>query len=92
MEMRAELSAYLSTLAWSGSPATALFQACHSVLDDEGTHGRALRFLLAELDVSCTQPPPSGLAPRARALERELFERSQTLRFGSDFPEQLPLP
>ncbi|MFH1808985.1 MAG: hypothetical protein ABIJ09_09590 [Pseudomonadota bacterium] len=91
-EVRAEVSAYLSTLAWSGSPATALFQACHSVRDDDGAHGRALNFLLAQLDVSCTRSPPPFLADRARALERELFERSQPVRLGADFPQRVLLP
>jgi len=89
--VRAELSAYLATFAWSEAPHSALYQACRAVEQDFDAHSAALRFILDELFLSCEQPPPADLPTRARALERELFERSDRIALHDDFPEQLEL-
>ena len=77
---RNELSGYLAALAWSGAPATTLYQACRATsLDPFGPHVEAMALIEAHSGVPCTAPPPSDLTDRARALERTLLGRSDPI-------------
>jgi hypothetical protein len=90
--VRAEISAYLATFAWSESPSSALYQACRSVEREFDAHSMALRFILDELMLRCDQPPPDELQEMARTLERALFARQERLALRTDFPEHIKLP
>ena len=90
-QTRAELSAYLASLAWSEAPTLSFYQACRAVARERGPHHEALAFVLAKLDQRCESGPPADLTARARALELELFGRSDEITLPDDFPETLPL-
>jgi len=97
---RAELSGYLASIAWSPSPATALYQACRAIAEDgrlghghavKGPHAEAMALLQRRLGHRCTQGPPQDLAARARGLERAMLGRSEPIALGEGWPRTLPL-
>ena len=87
----AELSAYVASIAWSDSPATALYQACDAVADQAGSHRRALELLLDATSSSCNVEPVQP-AEAMQALEQRAFERSDAITLPEDYPASLPLP
>lgn len=95
---RAELSGYLASLAWSSSPALALFQACRSLAPDQGKplapgepHRDALELLQRRIGLVCAQGPPPELRALARHLEEEMLGRSEVIALPESFPRRLPL-
>ena len=85
---RAELSAYVASIAWSENPATALFQACTV---RGGPHGRAVRIINRGLGRRCTDAPPADLSQQARALQQKLFGSAAPMQLPHDFPQQLEI-
>jgi hypothetical protein len=85
---RAELSAYLATLAEPSMAHTALLQACRVARGGQSRpHLAALDLLGEALDLrGCTEGPPADLAARAAALELELFGRSDRAALPADYP------
>jgi len=90
--VRAEISAYLASLAWSESPAVALFQVCQALEAGPGPHVSALDLILERLGRACVDGPSGDLQARARALEQELFGRSDPIGLPDDFPARLTMP
>jgi hypothetical protein len=97
---RAELSGYLASLAWSPSPATALYQACRAISDDrrwnrgravKGPHAQAMGLLQLRLGPICGKGPPADLSAIGRMLEDEMLERSEPMSLGDAFPRRLPI-
>jgi hypothetical protein len=97
---RAELSGYLASLAWSPSPATALYQACRAIADDRrwhggrggnGPHAEAMALLQRRLGPVCGSEPPEELSDLGRLLEEEMLGRSEPMGLGDDFPRRLPI-
>jgi hypothetical protein len=95
---RAELSGYLASLAWSPSPAVALFQACRSLAADQGRplepgepHREALELLQRRIGPVCIEGPPQALGALARHLEVEMLGRSDAIALPESFPRRLPL-
>jgi hypothetical protein len=83
---RNELSGYLAALAWSGAPATTLYQACRATaLAPGGPHVEALSLIEAGLGVRCSASPPSDLTARARALEQSFLGRSDPIAVAQTF-------
>ena len=87
---RIELSAYLAELAWTQSPAVALFQVCHATAGDPGVgHGEALEVIMDRSEHSCSD----GALPRAnavaRALEADAFGRSDPIEIRGEYPSRL---
>ena len=98
---RAELSGYLASLAWSPSPATALYQACRAIADDRrwhggrgvnGPHAEAMALLQRRLGPICGKPPLEDLSGLGRVLEDEMLGRSEPMSLSDDFPRRLPIP
>ncbi len=89
--VRAEAAAYTAELAWSDSPALALYQVCETTAGGMGAHARARAVVMQGLGASCEDGVPSELSERARALEAEAFGRSQSITLGDGFPERLPV-
>lgn len=85
---RAELSAYVASFAWSDSPATAMYQACTV---RGGPHGRAMRFVNAQLGRRCTDPPPADLAQRAQELQQVLLGIAPPMELPQQFPSHLEI-
>lgn len=86
-----EGSAYLASFAHPGSAALSLFQACG--LDEALVPDRAAMVaFLAERLVpgGCAATPDPGLPERARALEHEIFRRSESIEIV-ELPEALPV-
>lgn len=95
---RAELSGYLASLAWSPSPALALYQACRSLGSDQGRplqpgepHRDALELLQRRVGAVCVDGPPPRLHALARHLEQEMLGRSDPIALPRSFPRRLPL-
>jgi hypothetical protein len=95
---RSELSGYLASLAWSPSPAVALFQACRSLAADQGRplepgepHREALELLQRRIGPVCLEGPPQELHALARHLEHEMLGRSDPIALPESFPRRLPL-
>jgi hypothetical protein len=86
---RAELSAYTASMAWSETPAVALFQACKA--NPSGAHRRALGYYLDQLGTLCDQPLPPDLRSRSQKIEESLFGRSDDITLPEDFPERLDI-
>jgi hypothetical protein len=81
---RAELSAYLASMAVPGQGATALLQVCDT-LSHSRAHGAVLELIGREV-ARCQGPFPDGpdglsaaVSARARAAERRLFGRSDPI-------------
>ncbi len=86
-----EGSAYIASFAHVGTAALSLFQACG--LDPALVPDRAgmVRFLADRLvEGGCDAAPPADLVERARALELDLFGRSDAIALR-DFPAGLPV-
>jgi len=90
--VRAEISAYLASFAWSESPAAVLLQVCAALRAGPGAHVPAMDFILDRLGQDCVDGPPADLRQRARALEHELFGRSEAIALPGAFPQRLTLP
>ncbi|MCH9685631.1 MAG: hypothetical protein K0V04_29640 [Deltaproteobacteria bacterium] len=91
-QARVELSAYMAELAWTDSPALALFQACEAVSQDQGAgHGEALEVITERTDHGCTEGALSGAAEIMRALEVSGFGRSDPISFVGEYPERVPV-
>jgi len=89
---RAELSAYVSSMATPGIGYLSLMQACHVGAGTESPHRRALLYLERHLlPEGCTGPPPTDLYARAAALEERLFGPRLRVRLPDDFPQRLDL-
>ena len=97
---RAELSGYLASIAWSPSPATALYQACRAIAEDrrlrgtqavKGAHFEAMALLQRRLGPVCGKPPTEDLNELGRLLEHEMLERSDPMSLAPDFPTRLPV-
>lgn len=88
MRARAELSAWLSELAWSDSAYTSLLHACMLDVHRKSATGKALSRLLDDLGDPCTEPP-RAIAIRARQLESAIFGRSQRIALPANFPVRL---
>lgn len=99
---RSELSGYLASLAWSPSPALALYQACRSLAADASAgggrplepgepHRDALELLQRRIGPVCVQGPPQGLHALSRHLEHEMLGRSDPIALPGSFPQRLPL-
>jgi hypothetical protein len=81
---RAEVSAYLASVADEKTGISSLYQACH-VGRKTGANAIALGYLLPRLlPGGCPQGPPSDLYARARRLEQRLFNRSQPIALEPD--------
>lgn len=85
---RAELSAYVASIAWSDSPATTLYQACTVRV---GPHARAMRFFNAEMGRTCADPPPTDLVERTRELQGSLFGVATPMELPETFPARLEI-
>lgn len=95
---RAELSGYLASLAWSSSPATALYQACRALASDHrastpvgGPHREAMELLQRRLGPVCIDGPPPDLRGLGRLLELEMLGRSEPIALGEEHPRSLPV-
>jgi len=89
---RAELSAYVSSMATPGIGYLSLMQACHVGAGTESPHRRALLYLERHLlPEGCDGSPPSDLYARASELELELFGSRSSVRIPDDFPQRLDL-
>jgi hypothetical protein len=95
---RSELSGYLASLAWSPSPALALFQACRSLAADQGRplapgepHRDALELLQRRIGLVCAKGPPEELRALAQLLEHEMLGRSDPIALPESFPHRLPV-
>ncbi len=89
---RIELSAYMAELAWTQSPALALFQACQAVYRDQGVgHGEALEVITERTDHACTEGELPGAAEIMQRLEASAFERSDPISFVGDYPPRVPI-
>lgn len=95
---RAELSGYLASLAWSPSPALALYQACRAIDADQGRsiesdepHRQALELLQRRMGGVCHEGPPPDLRTLARHLEGEMLGRSDPIALPPAFPQRLPV-
>jgi len=89
---RAELSAYLASMATPGVGYLSLMQACHVGAGVESPHRRALLYLERQiLPDGCDGPPPSDLYARAAQLERRLFGPRAPVVLPANFPQRLDL-
>ncbi|MCA9707288.1 MAG: hypothetical protein KDK70_15655 [Myxococcales bacterium] len=95
---RAELSGYLASLAWSPSPALALYQACRSLAGEQWRssgdgqpHREALELLQRRIGPVCLDGPPPALRQLGRHLEVEMLGRSEVMALPADFPRRLSL-
>ncbi len=96
---RAELSGYLASLAWSPSPALALYQACRSLASEHRVHGsghgqphrNALELLQRRIGPVCLDGPPPNLRRLARHLEVEMLGRSEPMALPEGFVTTLPV-
>lgn len=87
--VRAELSAYATSLARAHNPATTLYQDCVAV-GGSRSHRSALGYLLRQMDAYCDEAPPEDLQEQAAAAEQALFGRSETIAL-ENYPERLPV-
>ncbi len=90
---RAEISAYLGSMATPGLGLLALFQACglDTTRGDAATD--ALHFVLPRVaTLGCTDGPPAALNATAQSVERSLFGRSDAIELPRNFPAVLPFP
>jgi hypothetical protein len=91
-DARAELSGQLAAIAWSGSPATAMYQACLLVhRDPEAPHAQAMDLLTTRLRRPCGSGPPADLDRLARELEGEMLGRSDPIALPIGFPRRLEM-
>jgi len=89
---RAELSAYVSTMATPGIGYLALMQACHVGAGPESPHRRAVMYLERHLlEARCGESPPDDLYSRAARLERQLFGERTRVELPRDYPQRLTL-
>lgn len=95
---RSELSGYLASLAWSPSPALALYQACRSLagargrpLDPGEPHREALELLQRRIGPVCAKGPPAELRALSQHLEHEMLGRSDPIALPESFPRRLPV-
>lgn len=89
--VRAEASAYLAELAWSEAPALSLLDACTVADEADGLHARAATIILQAGGWTCDDAPPEDLPSQARALEREMFGRSEAIVVGDGLHAPVPL-
>ena len=90
---RAEVSAYVASMATPGLGYVALYQACG--LDTESSHasGAAVDFVVTRLVPSgCPSGPPPRLYADAAMMEWALFDRVEPIDVPAAFPQRLPLP
>jgi len=90
---RAEVSAYMASMATEGVGYLAMYQACG--IDAPSVHdaGGALDFVLGVLAPrGCDAGPPEDLYAQAKLADWVLFKRSERIDLPADFPTVLPLP
>lgn len=89
-DARAELSGQLAAIAWSGAPATAMYQACLLVhRDPDAPHAAAMRLVTTRLDRPCGSGPAPDLDGTARDLEVEMLGRSDPIALPTEFPRRV---
>lgn len=89
-EARGELSGQLAAIAWSGSPATAMYQACLLVhRDADAPHAEAMRLLTTRTGRPCGSGPPERLGELARTLEVEMLGRSEAIALPVGWPRRV---
>ena len=90
---RAEVSAYVASMATEGVGYLALFQACGVDVPTHHDSGGALDFVLGVLaPQGCDAGPPQRLYAQAGVMEWVLFKRVEAIVLPADFPPELPLP
>lgn len=82
---------YLAQIAWSRTPAVALYRICWTTGDDMGPAGAARATVMGALGLQCPDGVPADVETRAQQLEREQFGHGVPLVLGEDFPERLPV-
>jgi len=90
---RAEMSAYLASMATPGVGYVALYQACG--LDTDAAHQSAMAvdFVVSHLlPHGCSNGPPQHLYADAALMEWILFDRVSSIQVPDSFPRTLPLP
>ncbi|MCH9687022.1 MAG: hypothetical protein K0V04_36640 [Deltaproteobacteria bacterium] len=99
VQARTEVSGYLAGIAWSPSPALALYQACRSLATEHrrptgsgSPHREALELLLRRMGPVCALGPPQQLHALGRLLEMEMLGRSDPMALPADFPRRLARP
>lgn len=90
---KAEVSAYVASLATEGVGYLSLYQACGVDLPTFHDSGGAVDFVTRVLaPEGCESAPPEKLYGSAQLLGWVLFKRSERIELPSDFPVALPLP
>lgn len=90
---KAEVSAYVASLATEGVGYLSLYQACGVDLPTFHDSGGAVDFVTRVLaPEGCESAPPEKLYASAQLLGWVLFKRSEKIALPSDFPVALPLP
>lgn len=90
---KAEVSAYVASLATDGVGYLALYQACGVDLPAPHDSGGALRFVLGVVaPQGCDAAPPANLYAQARLLDWILFKRVQNIDMPETFPREIALP
>ncbi len=90
---KAEVSAYVASLATDGVGYLALYQACGVDLPAPHDSGGALRFVLGVVaPEGCDAVPPANLYAQARLLDWILFKRVQRIEMPETFPREVALP
>ena len=90
--VRAEVSTYVASFAWSDAPVMALFQACDAVATSGGAHRRAMEIVLDSAEASCRAHAIDDLAATMKELEQWAFDRSEAITSPAGYPTSLPLP
>lgn len=89
---RSEASAYLAALSTPGYGYVSLMQACGVNQAQAHSNGAALSYVLGRVvPGGCDGALPTDLYVRARALEMELFGRSDEIVLPESFPRSLAL-
>lgn len=91
VEGRRELSAYVASFVDPELGGLALYQACRLDPRQVPVRAEVVRWVADRLGDACAEGPPDDLPERARALEVELFGRSEPIRVDDAFPRGLPL-
>lgn len=90
---KAEVSAYVASIASPGVGYLSLYQACGVDIPAMHDSGGALDFVLGVLMPNgCDAGPGEDLYAQARLLDWVLFKRVERIELPEAFPDQLPLP